>query len=163
MDLHLPPLDRVALLLDMDGTLLDLAPTPDAVVVPDDLPEVLQTLRRRLGDALAIVTGRPVATVDALFGDSIYAGAGEHGGAIRGGPGHPLVRPDLPTPPARWFAVAERLALAHPGALFEPKARGFALHYRDVPDAAQILRDALVDLLGGSTDFELLPAHMLWE
>jgi trehalose 6-phosphate phosphatase len=47
--------------------------------------------------------------------------------------------------------------------LFEPKARGFALHYRAAPGLARPLRDALERMLAGSSDFELLPAHMLWE
>src|SRR6185312_14940868 len=92
----LPPLHRSALLLDLDGTLLDLAPTPDAVVVPDGLVQVLLTLRGLLHDALAVITGRPVETVDGLLGDAVFAVAGEHGGAFRRTPGGMLERPSLP-------------------------------------------------------------------
>src|SRR5580704_5316895 len=106
----LPPLNRAALLLDLDGTLLDLAPRPDAVVVPAGLPDTLRVLRRLLGDAVAVVTGRPVEIVDALLGDAIFAVAGEHGGAIRHGPGQPVERPPLPSPPGDWLVEAERLA-----------------------------------------------------
>lgn len=163
MRLPLPPLERAALLLDLDGTLLDIAPRPDAVVVPAGLTDVLHALRQLLGDAIAVVTGRPVEIVDALLGDAAFAVAGEHGGAIRHGPGQPVERPPLPSPPGAWLVAAERLALEHPGALLEHKARGFALHYRAAPDAGQPLREALSGLIAGSEDFELLPAHMLWE
>jgi trehalose 6-phosphate phosphatase len=158
-----PPLDRAALLLDLDGTLLDIAPRPDAVVVPPELPGTLRSLRRLLGDALAVITGRPVEVVDALLGDAVFAVAGEHGGAIRHGPRQTVERPPLPSPPGEWRAEAERLASRFPGALLEHKARGFALHYRAVPAAGEKLRRALTEMLNGSGDFELLPAHMLWE
>ncbi|MGA3403218.1 MAG: trehalose-phosphatase [Acetobacteraceae bacterium] len=160
---RLPPFAATALLLDLDGTLLDLAPRPDAVVVPDGLPDTLRRLRDRLDGALGIITGRPVETVDALLGDAPYAVAGEHGGAVRHARGETLQRPALPAPPAAWLEAVERLAAAHPGALLERKARGFALHYRAVPEAGPALRDALTALLAGSAAFELLPAHMLWE
>ncbi|HVC62523.1 MAG TPA: trehalose-phosphatase [Acetobacteraceae bacterium] len=160
---HLPPFAIAALLLDLDGTLLDIAPRPDAVVVAPGLPATLRALRDRLGGALAIVTGRPVETVDALLGDAPYAVAGEHGGAMRHAPGEALHRPPLPAPPAAWRQVAERLAASHPGVLLEHKARGFALHFRAAPDAGPALRDALTAMLRGSAAFELLPAHMLWE
>jgi trehalose 6-phosphate phosphatase len=133
------------------------------VVVPSGLPATLRTLRDRLGGALGIITGRPVETVDALLGDAPYAVAGEHGGAVRNAPGETLHRPPLPAPPAAWLEAAEHLAAAHPGTLLEHKARGFALHFRAVPEAGPALRDALAALLSGSTAFELLPAHMLWE
>jgi trehalose 6-phosphate phosphatase len=160
---ELPPFDRTALLLDVDGTLIDLAPRPDAVVVPPDLPDTLRRLRQRLGGALAVISGRPVETVDALLDAAPYAVAGEHGGAVRRAPGEPLERPDLPTPPEAWLNKAAQLAAANPGALLERKARGFALHYRAVPEAGPAFRDELAALLAGSPRFELLAGHMLWE
>jgi trehalose 6-phosphate phosphatase len=160
---QLPPFHRAALMLDMDGTLVDLAPTPDAVVVPPGLPATLTTLRHALGGALAIVTGRPVETVDHLFGDVPGAVAGEHGGAIRHHQGGPIERPDLPSPPPAWLATAEALVHSFPGALLERKARGFALHYRQAPQARDIFHTALTTLLATSDRFQLHPAHMLWE
>ncbi len=145
----LPPFRQAALFLDMDGTLIDIAPTPDAVVVEAALPGTLASLRDQMGGALAIVTGRPVETVDRLFGDAPGAVAGEHGGAFRFTPGAPLERPDLPTPPQDWLAAAERLVAAFPGTLLERKARGFALHFRLAPEAEPAFRAGLTEMLGG--------------
>jgi trehalose 6-phosphate phosphatase len=159
----LPPIERTALLLDLDGTLLDMAPAPDKAVVPPGLCATLQALRSLLGDALAVITGRPVEAIDALLGDAPFAVAGEHGGAIRHAPGQALERPALPALPEAWIVEAEHMAASHPGAFVERKAFGFALHYRAAPSAGPVLRDALAALLAGSADFELLQAHLLWE
>jgi trehalose 6-phosphate phosphatase len=159
----LPPFHRAALMLDMDGTLLDLAPMPDAVVVPDGLRETLTILRNAMGGALAIVTGRPVETVDRLFGDAPGAVAGEHGGAIRHHSGGAIERPDLPSPPPAWLETAETLVQSFPGALLERKARGFAVHYRQAPEAKEIFHSALSALVATSGRFQVHPAHMLWE
>ena len=150
-------------MLDMDGTLIDLAATPDAVVVPVGLPHTLTTLRDALGGALAIVTGRPVETVDRLFGDAPGAIAGEHGGAIRYAHGEGIERPDLPAPPQSWLETAEALVSSFPGALLERKARGFALHYRQAPEAREVFHTALTALVDTSSQFQLHPAHSLWE
>jgi trehalose 6-phosphate phosphatase len=153
-----------ALLLDVDGTLLDIAPTPDTVVVAPGLLDDLRRLRDRLGGALAVVTGRPVEQVDALLGDAPHAVAGEHGGALRLSPGGVIERPPLPEPEPDWLAQAERLAAAHPGALLERKRRGFVLHYRGAPSAGPALGEALAALLDGASDrFQLMAAHMAWE
>jgi trehalose 6-phosphate phosphatase len=161
--LTLPPFGRAALLLDLDGTLLDIAPTPDSVVVPPGLIADLRALRTCLGGALAVVTGRPIAQVDALLGDAPYAVAGEHGGAIRHAPGQAERRAKLPEPPAEWLAGAAAIAAAHPGALLEPKSRGFVLHYRAAPAHGPALRDALLALIGDAPGFAVLAAHMAWE
>lgn len=164
MTVALPAFSRAALLLDLDGTLLDLAPRPDAVVVPPDLPPSLCALRRGLGDAVAVVTGRPVEVVDGLLGDAIYAVAGEHGGAVRHAPGAALERPDLPKPPAAWYEAGAAIAAAHPGALLEPKARGFALHFRAAAaEAGNAIHAALSALLAGTATFQLLQGIMMWE
>ena len=160
----LPPFGRAALMLDLDGTLLDFAPTPDAVVVRPGLPDALLRLRRRLGGALAIVSGRPVEQVDALLPGVATAVAGEHGAALRLAPDGPILRPDLPEPPLAWLDTAERLAEAHPGVLLERKRRGFVLHFRRAPAAGPALHDALAALLAGSERrFELMPAELAWE
>ena len=159
----LPPPERAALLLDVDGTLLDFAPAPDLVVVPPTLPASLRRLRERLGGALALISGRPVAEVEALFPDVAYAVAGEHGGALRLAPGAALERPDLPNPPAAWRAAAEALVAAHPGARLEPKARGFVLHYRGAPAAGPALVAGLRALIADAPEFAVLEANMAWE
>ncbi len=159
----LPPFTRAALLLDMDGTLLDIAPTPDQVVVPEGLPEVLHRVRAMLGDALAVVSGRPIDQLEALLGDAPFALAGEHGGALRRRPADSVERVPLPAPDPAWIEAAMDLAAAHPGVLLETKERGFVLHYRAVPDLAPLLHEALRALMGDSTAFTLLAAKMAWE
>ena len=129
----LPSFSRAALFLDMDGTLLDIAPTPDAVVVPPDLIASLCLLRDRLDGALAIVTGRPIAEVDALLKSAPYAIAGEHGSTLRNAPGAEETHLALPIPPSEWLSAAEAIAARHPGTMVERKSRGFVLHYRAAP------------------------------
>lgn len=162
MPITLPALDRTALLLDLDGTLVDLAPTPESVVAPPELLATLRALRPMLGDALAIISGRPVEQVEALLPDVPYAIVGEHGGAVRPGPGMAIARPNLPAVPVPWLDAADRIALAEPGTRVERKARGFVLHYRAVPASGPRLRTALQPIV---TDprFEILPASMAWE
>ncbi len=155
---------RSALLLDMDGTLLDIAPTPDQVRVAPGLADALRRLRDVMGGALAVVTGRPIEQVDGLFGDVPYAVAGEHGGAIRHAPGAEVVRASLPSAPVEWVLEAARIADAHPGVLLEQKQRGFVLHYRAVPALGPMLRDAALALIAPrSGEFQLMEALMAWE
>ncbi len=156
--------DRAALLLDFDGTLIDFAPTPDAVVVPDGLKASLARLRPRLGGALAVVTGRPIAEIDGLLGPLPYAVAGEHGGAVRHAPGAGIERAAVAPLPEDWLAAADRLVAAHPGALMERKHRGFTLHFRQAPEHGPALGAAMRALLAGHEDrFAIMPGSMVWE
>ncbi len=163
----LPP--NAALLLDIDGTLLDIAPTPSMVVISPGLPHSLAALTQRLHGAVALVTGRPIDQVDALLGGLVTAVAGEHGGAIRHFPGGPIERAPLAEVPTAWLAHAEALAAGTDGVLLEPKARGFVLHYRMAPDAGPALYDAMLALLEGTDGeshadrFTVMAARMAWE
>ena len=164
MPLILPPPEEAALMLDMDGTLLDIASTPDSVVVEPGLVEALVGLREALGGALAVVTGRPIAQVDALLPGVPTAVAGEHGGAIRIAPGADVVRALLPDPPVDWVVEAAAIAAAHPGVLLEQKQRGFVLHYRLAPEMGGALHTALTRLIEAESErFTLLAALMAWE
>src|ERR1700678_1211428 len=79
----LPPLDQMALLLDIDGTLLDLAPTPREVWVPPGLAETLNRLRIRTAGALALVSGRSLNDIDLIFAPERFPGVGGHGAEMR--------------------------------------------------------------------------------
>jgi trehalose 6-phosphate phosphatase len=158
----LPPYLNTALLLDLDGTLIDIAPTPDSVFVPAGLTDALRTIKVQLDGALAVVTGRMIEVIDRLLGDAPHAVAGEHGGAIRSEPGAPVERPDLRSPPLGWIDRAAVLEAAYPGVLLERKPRGFGLHFRLVPEAGPEIGAALAALVASSA-FDLLPGDMMWE
>jgi trehalose 6-phosphate phosphatase len=162
MDEHAVTPDRAALFLDFDGTLVEIAPRPEAVVVPPGLPALLERLAERLGGALAVVSGRPIEEIEALLPVPL-ALAGDHGASLRPAPGAPIERLALPTPPAEWRERAEELAAMHPGAIVEPKAHGFVLHYRLAPEASAPARALLDALIADNGEFVLMPARMAWE
>ena len=117
-----------------------------------------------MGGALAVITGRPVEQIDALLPGLVPTVSGEHGGALRAAPGGPLTRAALAALPPGLLAAGEALAAAHPGVLVERKARGFVLHYRQVPDVGGPLHDALGSMLTPyQAEFQLLASHMAWE
>ncbi len=154
--------DRAALFLDFDGTLVEIAPTPEAVVVPAFLPPLLERLSARLDGALAIVSGRPIAQLDHHLPVPVVK-VGDHGGALRFGAAEPVTGPPLPAPSPVWRARAEALAARFPGAMVEHKAHGLVLHYRLAPEAGEPAREALEVLVAETADFTLMPARMAWE
>src|SRR5579862_6057913 len=72
-------LTRDAFLLDIDGTLLDIAPTPESVHVPAPLKATLAILQQSTDGALALVSGRPLSAIDQLFAPLSLAAIGCHG------------------------------------------------------------------------------------
>jgi trehalose 6-phosphate phosphatase len=134
-----PDLDETfALFLDFDGTLVDIAAKPDAVRVAPQVPGILAALRSRLGGALAIVSGRPIAVLDAYLAPERFDAAGLHGAEQRLGG---VVQVDATGDPARLRpVVAELKVLAgkHPGLLVEDKGRSLAIHWRLAPGSAEV-------------------------
>lgn len=137
---HVLEADRWCLFLDVDGTLLDIAATPDAVRVAPGLPELLMQACRALDGALALVSGRPISTLDQLFAPRRWPAAGLHGLERRDAAGrlHAAAAPDPRLRKAR-EALAAAVA-AVPGALLEDKGLALAVHYRAVPAYEQELR-----------------------
>src|ERR1043165_5937305 len=76
-------LSETAVLLDIDGTLLDLMPTPREVWVPPDLVKTLNRLHRRTGGALALVSGRSLNDIDLIFAPEQFPAVGGHGAEMR--------------------------------------------------------------------------------
>jgi trehalose 6-phosphate phosphatase len=123
----------------VDGCLLDFADAPDAVIVPGSLQATLAGLAQRLDGALALVSGRALASVDRLFAPLQFPAAGLHGlerrSAVAAHPAPPAA-PALPT----ILAEARAAVAAYPGALVEDKGAALALHWRLAPQAATGLR-----------------------
>ncbi len=137
----MPPVsDNTALFLDIDGTLLDLARTPDRVKVPRELAHALERLTRRFSGALAFVSGRSLESIDRLFAPFRPAAIGAHGGEIRGVDGQVARSQPLPEKVVEVFAG---LAKNIPGLLLEDKGCALALHYRLAPEARPVLTSAM--------------------
>jgi len=166
---RLPPPERWAYFLDLDGTLVDLAPRPDAVSAEAGLEAMLQRLEWRAAGALAIVTGRAVGFVDGLFPNREFVVAGLHGAELRmprRGHAGPAVPAGAADPPgyAAARANARNGAARVPGLLFEDKGAAFALHYRNAPDAEPIVRRIMDEASAeAGADYRLRPGKYVLE
>lgn len=157
----------LALFLDIDGTLVDIAPTPDAIVVPPDLPPLLHALHLKTDGALALLTGRDMVAVDAMFAPFVLPVGAIHGTILRDGDGEIVGEPPHPALPV----VKQRLeafAADHPAALVEEKGSAVALHFRLDPSLAEaaeaVVRSAAAEagdglaVQPGKMVFEIRPA-----
>lgn len=132
------------LFLDIDGTLLEIADTPSAVVVDPSLNALIAAVARRLNGALALVSGRSLATIDQLFAPLELPAAGQHGAERRSAAGVLFVAKsglDANLDPAR--ALLRAFVASHPGTLFEDKGRTLAVHYRLAPEQETGVRGAV--------------------
>jgi len=132
------PADDWALFLDVDGCLLEFADAPDAVRVPEPLRDILARLVQRLQGAVALVSGRAMASLDRLFAPLELPGAGLHGLERRDAAG--TVAPEAAPALVAVLAEAQRIAAEHPGVIAEDKGAALALHWRVAPHAAPALR-----------------------
>jgi trehalose 6-phosphate phosphatase len=165
----IPALADCALLLDIDGTLLELASTPDAVVVPPALPSIMEGLLARTGGALALVSGRSIIDIDRIFSPRRFPAVGGHGAEMRldtsDAPVPSLVRPIEPALKKRFARIAE----LDEGILLEDKGYSLALHFRLAPQMEQAIFDAVsriradlpeapIEVLPGKAVCEIKPA-----
>ncbi len=128
----------IALLLDVDGTLIDLGPTPHEVHVSDELKELLARLSRLTDGALALVSGRPIGDLDRMFAPLKLPAIGGHGAEMRvQGAGVINSASPLPHDLRRHLADA---ATPGSGIVVEDKGYSLALHYREAPQHADRLR-----------------------
>jgi trehalose 6-phosphate phosphatase len=135
-------LPACAILLDVDGTILDLAPTPREVSVPASLRHAIARLSERIGGALALVSGRPLSDLDLLFAPLQLPAVGGHGAELRprAGGAPDLREASLDQALKRQLA---QLAEIGPGILIEDKGYSLALHYRLAPDLGERVNQAV--------------------
>jgi trehalose 6-phosphate phosphatase len=160
-----PHLSETAILLDIDGTLLDLMPTPREVWVPPGLVTTLNGLHRRTNGALALVSGRSLNDMDLIFAPDQFPAVGGHGAEMRIDPDNESVAahaPPLEKELKRRLAAIARLS---PGILLEDKGYSLALHYRLAPHAEKAIYAAVslirADLPGAP--IEVLPGKCVCE
>lgn len=154
----------IALFADIDGTLLDLAPHPDAVMVDDDLRQLLDGLDGCLGGAFALVSGRTLADIDRLFAPRRFAAAGLHGleWRLKGNADAALLAMSREMRSLS-AEMASRLAV-FPGVLIERKGPAVALHYRRAPEAeAHVYLAAQEALAALGPGYRLMEGHAVVE
>jgi trehalose 6-phosphate phosphatase len=156
--------DRDALFLDFDGTLVDIAPTPDSVRPAPGLPALLDALSRRLDGALAIVTGRPVEAVDGFLAPHRLPVAGLHGRDRRLADGSRARAAVNPVAVEAARVRLRALSARWPGTLIEDKGESVALHFRQAPEAAAAAREeALAVEAASGGALRLVPGKMVVE
>jgi trehalose 6-phosphate phosphatase len=142
-----PAQDEWALFLDLDGTLIDMAPTPHSVRVSSDLPPLLARVSRRFGGSLALVSGRCIADLDTLLHPLHFPAAGIHGIERRDVRGDIHYAGFLPEDlgPAR--QELRNFVARHRGLLLEDKGRSLALHFRLAPELESAVYEIIEHVL----------------
>jgi trehalose 6-phosphate phosphatase len=152
------------LFLDVDGTLLELAPAPGAVIVEAWLLPLLARLQAAAGGALALVSGRTIADLDRLFGALHLPSAGLHGCERRDALGTLHVADVAQQQLADARAGLRALAARHPGLMFEDKGAGLALHFHGARALEHQLRAEVAALAAPLVpEYALLDGHAVIE
>ncbi|MEG3176542.1 trehalose-phosphatase [Sphingomonas sp. RB3P16] len=157
----LPLLRDAALFLDFDGTLVELAARPELVSVDSRLAALIPRLADALDGRVALLSGRSVGDILALFGDLPLTIAGSHGAEVRWHDGR-MTLPERPAALDRILSIMTDFADTSPGLLVETKALGAALHYRGAPDRAEAAH-ALARTLAAETGLHLQTGKMMVE
>jgi trehalose 6-phosphate phosphatase len=158
-------LSETAILLDIDGTLLDLAPTPREVWVPPDLAKTLNRLMVRTNGAMALVSGRSLNDIDLIFAPEQFPAVGGHGAEMRIDPDSESVASHAPPMDKELKRRLAAIARLSPGILLEDKGYSLALHYRLAPHAEKAIY-AAVSLIRAdlpNAPIEVLPGKCVCE
>lgn len=155
----------MAILLDVDGTILDIAPTPREVWVPPALCQTLSALLRRTGGALALVSGRSIPDLDLLFAPLRLPTIGGHGAEIRfSSYGEIDQRRAKPLADDLRRRVATIRSIG-PGILVEDKGYGMAVHFRLAPELGPAVRERVAAICAElpPATLEILPGKAVIE
>ena len=160
--------EQLALFLDVDGTLLEIAATPDRVRVPSSLRNTLQISFERAQGAFALLSGRSLDDLDRLFSPCVFPASGKHGLEVRlygGRVVRPGIDPSVLDRARSWLRLLQK---ENRGLLMEDKGISLAMHYRLAPKLApevEIVMNYMTAELGevfvvrpGKCVFELMPS-----
>jgi trehalose 6-phosphate phosphatase len=160
-----PHLSQTAVLLDVDGTLLDLMPTPREVWVPPGLAKTLKRLHERTDGALAFVSGRSINDLDLIFAPDQFPAVGGHGAEMRLEADADAVSAHAPPLDKELKRRLAAIAKLSPGILLEDKGYSLALHYRLAPHAEKAIYAAVALIRADlpNAPIEVLPGKAVCE
>ncbi|WP_024511734.1 trehalose-phosphatase [Bradyrhizobium sp. ARR65] len=160
-----PHLSETAILLDIDGTLLDLMPTPREVWVPPGLAKTLNRLMARTSGALALVSGRSLNDIDLIFAPDQFPAVGGHGAEMRLSADAEAVAAQAPPMDRELKRRLAAIARLSPGILLEDKGYSLALHYRLAPHAERAIYEAISLIRADLPEapIEVLPGKCVFE
>lgn len=166
LDITVPPfvsdLRRCAILLDIDGSILDIAPSPRQVWVPAELRRTLARLVELTGGAVALVSGRTINDIDLIFSPLQLAAIGVHGAEMRISGDAGVQTQVMPLSKALKRRLAT-IAELGPGILVEDKGYSLALHYRLAPEKGPAVLEAIAKICSDTPDdfIEILPGKLV--
>ncbi|SAL30861.1 HAD family hydrolase [Caballeronia peredens] len=157
-------LAETAFFFDFDGTLVELASTPDGIFVPRSVPDILAALRRATNGAVAVVSGRGIDNIDSFLQMPDLPVAGMHGAERRDSNGDVQRIGFNDERLLRMEHDLEKVVTANPGMLLEIKGAALALHYRNAADREPAARAATTRLVQQYADaYVLQPGKMVYE
>ncbi len=150
--------------LDVDGTRVDIAETPDLVRAEPALLVSIGALHAAAGGAVALISGRSVAGVDRLFAPLRLPVAGQHGAERRDAAGAVHTHAHSETELAQLRRCIADWAAGVAGLLIEDKGMSLAIHYRRAPQLEEEVYRVLRDCLARAGDaFRLQSGRMVLE
>ena len=152
----LGPIDiaQVAILLDVDGTIFDIAATPQSVVVPASLVRTLGELHARTNGALALISGRLIENLDDLFVPLKLPCVGRHGVELRISGSAPKHRRYAELSPLLRKQVTVAVTV-DPRVIVEDKGSSLAVHYRLTPEQGPLIKSKIAAILDHAPDEKL--------
>lgn len=139
------PPGRVALFLDIDGTLAPITARPEFTRVPLETRRTLQALQAR-GMRMAALSGRPLSQVRRLLHPVAIPAGGSHGAQLSLATGR-SIRATGRLPPGL-VATLEHGIEPLRGVWLERKPGALAVHWRQAPEH----RDAVAELVHGAVE-----------
>ncbi len=154
----------LAVFTDFDGTLVEIAETPDAVEVSPGLADQLDRAVRDLDHAFAVITGREIADIDRFLSPLHLPVAGAHGAQRRRADGTMLeIDNEISGIAEKIAADLQPLLQANPDLLLEAKDSAVALHFRQAPELEQACNVAMREAVAIHPDFTLVEGKMVIE
>jgi trehalose 6-phosphate phosphatase len=158
-------LDEISLFVDADGTLLDIAPTPDEASASVELLDVLARVQRALDGALAIVSGRRIEDLDRLFSPLKLPASGIHGAQMRIMQSGPILDAGAPDISPLLDNAVRAAMLRYPGVLIEDKGKALAVHWRGAVETSEAIHRDLMRILGAASgpNLMIMRGHCVYE